>query len=61
MDPIYAVIVVIVIGLLAWAALTFIPMAEPFPRIVIAVAVIATVLWLLCGFDLICLSSHLKR
>jgi len=61
MDPIYAAIVVIVVGVLCWLAVTYIPMAEPFPRIFVCVAVIATVLWLMCGFDLFCLSNHLKR
>jgi hypothetical protein len=61
MDPIYAVLVVIGIGVLCWLALTYIPMAEPFPRIMIGVAVIATVLWLLCGFDLFCLSNHMRK
>ncbi len=60
MDPIHAILVVIVVGLLCWLAVTFIPMADPFPRIVIAVAVIFTVLWLLSGFGLFSLSSHVR-
>ncbi len=52
MDPIHAILIVIVVGLLTWLAITYIPMAEPFPRIVVAVAVIFTILWLLNGFGL---------
>lgn len=60
MDPIHAIIIVIVVGLLVWLAITYIPMADPFPRIVVAVAVIVTVLWLLSGFGLFSLSGHLR-
>lgn len=58
MDPIHAVIVVILVGMLCWLTLTYIPMPDPFPQIVKAIAVIATVLWLLCGFGLFCISQH---
>jgi hypothetical protein len=58
MDPIYAVIVIAVVGLLCWAVVTFIPMPDPFPRIIIAVAVIFTILWLLAGFGIFSLSNH---
>ena len=58
MDPIYAVLVVIVVGLLCWLAVTYIPMPDPFPRIVIGIAVIATVLWLLAAFGIFNIRSH---
>lgn len=58
MDPIYAVLVVILIGFLCYLAITFIPMADPFPRIVIGVAVVITVLWLLAAFGIFNIRSH---
>jgi hypothetical protein len=42
----------IVIGVLCWLVVTYIPMADPFKKIFIAVAVILTVLWLLSLFGL---------
>jgi len=50
MDLISVVIVLIVVGLLLWLALTYIPMAQPFPKIITAVVVIAVVLWLISLF-----------
>lgn len=60
LDPIYAVLVVAGVGVLVWLLTTYIPMADPFPRIIIAVAVVAVVLWLLAGFGLFNLSQHTR-
>lgn len=53
MSLIGIVIVLIVVGLLLWLALTYIPMARPFPQIITAVVVIVVVLWLLQAFGLL--------
>lgn len=58
MDPIYAVLVVILIGFLCWLALRLIPMADPFPQIVIGAAVLITVLWLLAAFGIFNIRDH---
>ena len=50
---IQVLITVCVIGLLVWLATTYIPMPDPFRKIVIGVAVIGTVLWLLSIFGLL--------
>jgi hypothetical protein len=50
---IQVLITVCVIGVLAWLVVTYIPMAEPFKKIFLAVAVIGTVLWLLSVFGLL--------
>lgn len=46
-------ITVCVIGVLAWLVTTYVPMAEPFKKVFIAVAVIGTVLWVLGAFGLL--------
>jgi multisubunit Na+/H+ antiporter MnhB subunit len=43
---------IIVIGVLMWLVNSYIPMAEPFKKILNAVVVIALVLWLLYAFGL---------
>ena len=60
MDPIYAVLVVAVVGVLVWLVTTYVPMNPPFPRIIQAVAVIATVLWLLASFGIFHLGNHTR-
>ena len=50
--------VIIAVGVLLWLAVTYIPMPEPIRRILIAVVVIALVLWLLQVFGI---WSHLGR
>jgi hypothetical protein len=50
MDLIHIVIVLIVVGVLLWLVNSYIPMAAPFPRLITAVVVIVTVLWLLSLF-----------
>lgn len=37
---------VLVIGLAVWAVNTYIPLSEPYKRIFNAIAVIATIIWL---------------
>lgn len=39
-----------IVGLLTWLILTYVPMPAEFKKIVLAIAVFATVLWLLNGF-----------
>lgn len=50
---IQVLITLCVIGILVWLATTYIPMAEPFKRLFVGVAVIGTVLWLLSVFGLL--------
>lgn len=47
MDLISLVIVLIVVGVLLWAATTYIPMDPTIKRIITAVVIIAVVLWLI--------------
>jgi hypothetical protein len=47
------VLVIIIVGILMWAVTTYIPIAQPFKNILIAVVVIALVLWLLSVFGLL--------
>lgn len=63
MDPIHVLIILAVIGLLLWLVLTYIPMAPPFPRIITAVVVVITVLWLLQNFGLLdgFTTAHVSR
>ena len=58
MDPVHAIVVVAITGLLCWLVITFIPMPEPFHKIIIAVAVISIILWLLAGFGIFHLSTQ---
>lgn len=53
MGLIQVVVVLIVVGLLLWLAITYIPMAPPFPRIITAVVIICVVLWLLNVFGIL--------
>jgi hypothetical protein len=49
--PIISLIVILaVIGLLMWLANTYIPMAEPYKKIMNIVVIVAVVLWLLSVF-----------
>ena len=47
------IITLIVIGVLMWLVNAYIPMQEPFKKILNVVVVIAVVLWLLQGFGLL--------
>ena len=53
MDIIQIAITLIVIGVLLWLAQTYIPMDPTIRKILIAVVVIMTVLWLLRAFGLL--------
>jgi hypothetical protein len=44
------VITLIVVGVLLWLVTSYIPMAEPIKKILVAVVVICVVLWLLNVF-----------
>ena len=58
MDPmVNTLIILAVIGLLCYLVMRFVPMADPFDKIFIAVAVIGTVLWLLGRFGIFHLSN----
>lgn len=46
-------IVVVVIGILLWAATTYLPMSPPIRNILISVVVIGTVVYVLQAFGLI--------
>ena len=53
MDPIFhAMILIAVVGLLLYLVIRFIPLQEPFDKILIGVAVIGTVLYLLRIFGI---------
>lgn len=60
MSLISVVVVLLVVGVLLWLVLTYVPMAPPFPRIITAVVVIAVVLWLLTVFGLLPSLSTIK-
>lgn len=47
------ILTLVVIGLLLWLVLKYIPMTPPIPTIIIAVAVICIVLWLLDIFGVL--------
>ena len=42
----------VLVGVLLWAVLTYVPMAPPFPTIITVVAVIVCLLWLLRVFGM---------
>jgi hypothetical protein len=53
MSIITLIITLAIIGFLLWLVLTYIPMPEPFKRIILIIVVFAVVLWLLYGFGLL--------
>ena len=53
MPLLQVIVILIVVGVLLWLVLTYIPMAAPFPRIITAVVVIVVVLWLLQVFGVL--------
>jgi hypothetical protein len=53
MSIISVVVVLCVVGVLLWLVNSYIPMAAPFPKIITAVVVIATVIWLLSAFGVL--------
>jgi hypothetical protein len=53
MSIITLIITLAIIGFLLWLVLTYVPMPEPFKRIILIIVVFAVVLWLLYGFGLL--------
>jgi ABC-type siderophore export system fused ATPase/permease subunit len=53
MPVINLIIILAVIGLALWVAITYIPMEATIKKIMIAVVVIATILWLLSVFGIL--------
>ena len=53
MNIIVLIITLAVIGFLMWLLLTYVPMPEPFKKIIVVIVVFAVVLWLLYGFGLL--------
>jgi hypothetical protein len=53
MPVINLIIILAVIGLILWAVITYIPMEATIKKIMIAVVVIATILWLLSVFGIL--------
>jgi hypothetical protein len=47
MDLISLILIVAIVGVLVWAIITYLPMPEPFPKVIVAVAVIVMVLYVL--------------
>ena len=53
MGLIQIVIVLAVVGFLLWLVMTYIPMPDPFKKIIMVVVVIFVVLWLLSAFGIL--------
>lgn len=53
MSLITVVLTLIVVGVLLWLVNTYIPMAAPIKTILNIVVIVAVVLWLLYGFNII--------
>jgi hypothetical protein len=53
MPVIHIMIILAVIGLILWAVLRYVPMEPTIRKIMVAVVVIATILWLLSVFGVI--------
>ncbi len=49
----HLILTLCVVGLLLWLALKYIPMADPFPRIITGVVVVCAVLYVLQFFGLL--------
>lgn len=54
---IQALVVLVVVGFVLYLLLTYIPMPEPFRKIIIAVAVLFLCLWLLSAFGIVSLPA----
>lgn len=50
---IQALVVLVVVGFVLYLLLTYIPMPEPFKKIIIAIAVLLLCLWLLSLFGIV--------
>jgi len=54
------ILVLIVIGFCLWLLLRFVPLAEPFKQVVIAIVVILLVLWILGYLGLVHVPAKLR-
>jgi hypothetical protein len=53
MSIITLIITLAVIGFLMWLLMTYVPMPEPFKKIIMIIVIFAVVIWLLYGFGLL--------
>jgi len=53
MSIITLIITLAIIGFLMYLLLTYVPMPEPFKKIIMIIVIFAVVLWLLYGFGLL--------
>jgi hypothetical protein len=60
MSIITLIITLAIIGFLMWLVMTYIPMPEPFKKIIIVIVIFAVVLWLLYGFGLLGAGPQLR-
>jgi len=44
-----ALLTIAIVGFLAWLVITYIPMPDPFKKVLIVVLVIMLILWLISG------------
>lgn len=58
MPIITLIIILAVIGLLMWLVNTYLPMAEPWKKILNIVAIVATIIWLLNVFGVFAYLGH---
>lgn len=52
MDLIQVIIVLAVVGVIMWLVNSYLPMAEPWKKILNVIAIIVTILWLLQVFGI---------
>lgn len=60
MPLIHVLAVLVVIGLLVYLAIKYIPMPKLWRRIVVTVAIIVTVIWLMQAFGILDLAKDVK-
>jgi hypothetical protein len=53
MSIITLIITLAIIGFLMWLLMTYVPMPEPFKKIIMIIVIFAVILWLLYGFGLL--------
>jgi hypothetical protein len=61
MPIINIIVVLVVIGVLMWLVNAYVPMAEPYKKILNVVVIVATVLWLLNVFGILNLGGTVGR